>query len=234
MPDRVLIIDDDESLCRMLLDYLSQAGFEVLSRHTLADGLAEHRRHPADAIILDLMLPDGSGLGACVKLRESSAAPIIMLSARGGTTDRVIGLELGADDYIAKPFDPRELLARLRTVLRRGAAAPVPPTLRFGNLHIDTGARQVRLDGTPCTLTSYQFDILLALAERAGRVVTRGQLIDCIAGRSMESFDRSVDVHISSIRAAIEDNPRKPQRILTLRGVGYLFTRHQDEEAPAA
>jgi DNA-binding response OmpR family regulator len=226
---RILIIDDDARLCAMLEQYLSQAGYQVTSRHTAGDGLAEQRRASPDAIILDLMLPDGSGLDVCTRLRAVTGVPILMLTARGEPTDRVVGLELGADDYLPKPFDPRELLARLRTVLRRGAAT-VNPMLRFGRLEIDREARQVRLDGQPRPLTGHQFDILLALAERAGRVVSRGQLLEVVAGRGAEAFDRSIDVHVSNIRAAIEDNPKQPRRILTLRGAGYLFTRVQDED----
>jgi DNA-binding response OmpR family regulator len=226
---RILIIDDDARLCAMLEQYLSQAGYQVTSRHTAGDGLAEQRRASPDAIILDLMLPDGSGLDVCTRLRAVTGVPILMLTARGEPTDRVVGLELGADDYLPKPFDPRELLARLRTVLRRGAAT-VNPMLRFGRLEIDREARQVRLDGQPRPLTGHQFDILLALAERAGRVVSRGQLLEVVAGRVAEAFDRSIDVHVSNIRAAIEDNPKQPRRILTLRGAGYLFTRVQDED----
>jgi DNA-binding response OmpR family regulator len=227
---RILIIDDDARLCAMLEQYLSQAGYQVTSRHTAGDGLAEQRRASPDAIILDLMLPDGSGLDVCTRLRAVTGVPILMLTARGEPTDRVVGLELGADDYLPKPFDPRELLARLRTVLRRGAAT-VNPMLRFGRLEIDREARQVRVDGQPRPLTGHQFDILLALAERAGRVVSRGQLLEVVAGRGAEAFDRSIDVHVSNIRAAIEDNPKQPRRILTLRGAGYLFTRVQDDGA---
>jgi DNA-binding response OmpR family regulator len=226
----VLIIDDDERLCAMLDQYLSQSGYRVTARHTVADGLREQRLAAPDAIILDLMLPDGSGLDVCTQLRGHSGVPIIMLTARGEATDRVVGLELGADDYLPKPFDPRELLARLRTVLRRGSA-PVNAVLRFGRLEIDRESRQVRVDGDVRTLTGYQFDLLVALAERAGRVVSRGQLLDSVAGRPQEAFDRTIDVHVSHIRAAIEDNPRQPKRILTLRGAGYLFARVQDDGA---
>ena len=229
IPNHVLIVDDDERLCEMLARYLAQHGYQVSCRHTAREGLAEQRRLRPDAIILDLMLPDGDGLDVCTQLRASSAVPIIMLTARGDSTDRVVGLELGADDYLPKPFDPRELLARLRTVLRRGTA-PANPLLRFGRLEIDREARQVRVDGKPCALTGYQFDILLALAERAGRVVSRNQLLDAVAGRAGEAFDRTIDVHVSNIRAAIEDDAKHPKRILTLRGVGYLFPRAQDEE----
>ncbi len=231
IPNNILIVDDDERLCEMLAQYLSHHGYQVSCRHTAQDALAEQRRLQPDAIILDLMLPDGDGLDVCTRLRASSAVPIIMLTARGDSTDRVVGLELGADDYLPKPFDPRELLARLRTVLRRGAA-PVHPALRFGRLEIDREARQVRVDGQARTLTGYQFDLLLALAERAGRVVSRNQLLDAVAGRAAEAFDRTIDVHISNIRAAIEDDAKHPKRILTLRGVGYLFPRSQDDEEP--
>jgi len=227
MSQRILIIDDDARLCAMLEQYLGQAGYHVTSRHTAADGLAEQRRSSPDAVILDLMLPDASGLDLCPRLRETGGA-IIMLSARGEATDRIVGLELGADDYLPKPFEPRELLARLRTVLRRGAVAP-HQNLRFGRLEIDRDARQVRIDGEERAMTAYQFDILSALAERAGRVVSRSQLLDALHGRVLDPFDRSIDVHISGIRAAIEDDPRKPRRILTMRGVGYLFARVQDE-----
>jgi two-component system, OmpR family, phosphate regulon response regulator OmpR len=225
---RLLIIDDDERLCAMLAQYLDQAGYRVTAKHTAAEGLAEQKRHPSDAIILDLMLPDGSGLDVCTTLRATDPVPIIMLTARGEATDRVVGLELGAHDYLAKPFDARELLARVRTVLRRGAAA-VNPVLRFGRLEIDREARQVRIGDEPRALTAYQFDLLVALAERAGRVVSRNQLLDAVAGRALEAFDRTIDVHVSQIRAAIEDDPKKPKRILTLRGAGYLFARAQDE-----
>ena len=229
MSQRILIIDDDQRLCDMLVQYLSQSGYRVAAVHTAADGLAEQRRAPADAIILDLMLPDASGLDVCTRLRERSGVPIVMLTARGDAMDRVVGLELGADDYLPKPFEPRELLARLRTVLRRGEHA-VNPLLRFGRLEIDREARQVRIDGVARALTGHQFDILVALAERAGRVLSRAQLLDAIGGRTLETVDRTIDVHVSAIRAAIEDEPRQPRRILTLRGAGYLFTRVQDED----
>ena len=228
MAQRILLIDDDVRLCRMLEQYLAQGGYEVVARHTAADGLAEHRRRAPDAIILDLMLPDANGLDVCTRLRADAGTPILMLSARGEAADRIVGLELGADDYLPKPFEPRELLARLRTILRRGAT-PAHGVLRFGRLEIDRDARQVRVDGAERVLTAYQFDILLALAERAGRVVSRAQLLDALRGRALESFDRSIDVHVSGIRAAIEDDPKHPRRILTLRGVGYLFARVQDE-----
>jgi len=151
-----------------------------------------------------------------------------MLTARGEPMDRVVGLEVGADDYLAKPFEPRELQARLRAILRRKGSTTKAETLRFGRLEIDKGARLVRIDGEERTITSYQFALLLALAERAGRVLSRDALMDLLKGEKLEAFDRSVDVHISRIRAAIEDDVKKPRRILTVRGAGYVFARDQD------
>ena len=162
------------------------------------------------------------------KLRASSDVPILMLTARGEPMDKVVGLEIGADDYLAKPFEPRELQARLRAILRRKGTPTKSDMLRFGRLEIDKGARVVRVDGEERLITSYQFVLLLALAERAGRVLSRDALMDLLKGEKLEAFDRSVDVHISRIRAAIEDDPKKPRRILTVRGAGYVFARDQD------
>jgi DNA-binding response OmpR family regulator len=178
-------------------------------------------------VVLDLTLPDLDGLEVCRRLREGSDVPIVMLTARGEPTDRVVGLELGADDYLGKPFDPRELVARLRAVLRRRAPRP-GGVLRFGRLEIHPEAREVRLDGTVRPLTSHQFDLLLALAQSAGRALSREALMERVRGLGVEAFDRSIDVHVSRIRAAIEDDPRRPKRILTLRGAGYLFARDPD------
>ena len=230
MADRVLIIDDDRKLAGMLVEYLSARGFAVEARHDAKSGTARLRSHGAEAVILDVMLPDADGLSLCRELRAESDVPIVMLTARGEPTDRIVGLELGADDYLPKPFDPRELLARLRAVLRR-RRPPGTAVLRFGRLEIDAGAREVRVDGAPRALTSYQFDLLLALAESAGRAVSREALLDRMKGTDLEPFDRTIDVHVSRIRAAIEDDPRHPRRILTLRGVGYLFVRAQDDGA---
>ena len=152
-----------------------------------------------------------------------------MLTARGDATDRIIGLELGADDYLPKPFEPRELKARIKAILRRGLRTQAHlPTLQFGRLEIDREARDIRLDGHSREVTSYQFDLLVAMAERAGRVLSREQLMDLVKGEALEAFDRSIDVHISRLRAAIEDNPKQPRRIITLRGAGYIFARSQD------
>jgi DNA-binding response OmpR family regulator len=233
MAQSALIIDDDKRLGAMLSDYLCGAGFAVEARLDGRSGLAEAARRPYDVVILDLMLPDIDGFELCRRLRASSNVPIVMLTARGEETDRIVGLELGADDYLPKPFSPRELLARIRAVLRRqgGQLAGHPAALRFGRLEIDRAARTVHVAGADIALTSHQFDLLVALAERAGRVLSRDQLMDLVRGDTAEPFDRSIDVHISRIRAAIEDDPKHPRRIITVRGAGYVFARSQDEAA---
>ena len=234
MAERILMIDDDNRLAGMVTDYLGGAGFRVTVAGTGREGEALLKRETFDAVILDLMLPDADGLDLCRRLRATSDVPILTLTARGEPMDKVVGLEIGADDYLGKPFEPRELQARLRAVLRRKGSGGTAPTeiLRFGRLEIDKGARVVRVDGEERTITSYQFAILLALAERAGRVLSRDALMDVLKGEKLEAFDRSVDVHISRIRAAIEDDPKKPRRILTLRGTGYVFAKDQDRCPP--
>lgn len=234
MKTRLLLIDDDERLTGMLGDYLRQTGHEVEVAHSLSAGRLRLERGGCDAVVLDLMLPDGDGLDLCRELRASPrwrALPLLMLTARGEPLDRIVGLELGSDDYLAKPFEPRELLARLKALLRRAAPLADDDILRFGRLEVDPGGRQARLDGRPCELTSYQFDLLLVLARAPGRVLSRDQIMDALQGHSLDAFDRSIDVHVSRIRAAIEDDPRHPRRILTARGAGYLFARKQDAEA---
>ena len=229
MAERILMIDDDNRLAGMVQDYLGGAGFRVTVAGTGREGEALLKRETFDAVILDLMLPDADGLDLCRRLRTSTDVPILMLTARGEPMDKVVGLEIGADDYLAKPFEPRELQARLRAILRRkSGGGPKSEILRFGRLEIDKGARIVRIDGEERIITSYQFTILLVLAERAGRVLSREALMDLLKGEKLEAFDRSVDVHISRIRAAIEDDPKKPRRILTLRGTGYVFAKDQD------
>jgi DNA-binding response OmpR family regulator len=167
------------------------------------------------------------GLVVCRELRKRADTPVLMLTARGEPMDRVIGLELGADDYLPKPFEPRELLARLRALLRRAKAPAKARLLRFGRLDIDRDARAVRLDGIEKPLTSLQFALLVALAENAGRVLSRDALMDLVRGQPLEAFDRSIDVHVSRIRAAIEDDPKKPRRLITVRGAGYVFAKQQ-------
>ena len=228
MGERVLLIEDDSRLAAMVSEYLGKAGFHVVHAETGARGLALHGREPADVVILDLMLPDGDGLDICRQMRARSDSPILMLTARGDPMDRVVGLEMGADDYLPKPFEPRELLARLRAILRRRHVGPKADVLRYGRIEIDRGSREVRLDGFSRPLTGYQFALLLALAEHAGRVMSRDALMDLIKGEQMEAFDRSIDVHVSRIRAAIEDDPKKPRRVITVRGAGYVFAKAQD------
>jgi DNA-binding response OmpR family regulator len=227
LTDRVLMIDDDASLAGMLREYLAPLGVALTVAPTGASGLSLARRGGFDALILDLMLPDADGLELCRRIRADSAVPILMLTARGDEEDRIVGLELGADDYLPKPFNPRELLARLRALLRRRAGA-ASARLRFGRLEIDRDARVVRVDGEERPLTAYQFDLLCALAESAGRVLSRDALLDRVRGAGPEAYDRSIDVHISRIRGAIEDDPKRPRRILTIRGTGYVFAREQD------
>lgn len=228
MATRILLIEDDQRLGEMIKDYLAQTDFSVTIAMTGAKGIALQEREVFDALILDLMLPDMDGLDICKHIRKKSQIPILMLTARGDVMDRVIGLELGADDYLPKPFEPRELLARLKTILRRGTSVASAEVLTFGRLEIDKSSRTVSVEGVEKTLTSYQFSILVALAEHAGRVLTRDALMDFVKGEALEAFDRSIDVHISRIRAAIEDDAKAPRRIITLRGTGYVFAKEQD------
>jgi two-component system phosphate regulon response regulator OmpR len=229
MTERLLLIEDDTRLAEMVRDYLGEAGFRVSRAESGSAGLTMQALETFDAIVLDLMLPDIDGLEVCRQIRRrGSAIPILMLTARGDAMDRVVGLEIGADDYLPKPFEPRELLARLRAVLRRGKGEVASDVLRFGRLEIDRGAREIRLDGETRPLTSHQFGLLLTLAEHAGRVMSREALIDITKLEPLEAFDRSIDVHISRIRAAIEDDAKKPRRVITVRGAGYVFAKVQD------
>lgn len=236
MDTRILIIDDDESLAEMLTEYLTGRGLQVDARARARTGLEALSESQYDAVILDVMLPDGDGFEVCRRIREDSNVPVVMLTARGEETDRIVGLEIGADDYLPKPFSPRELLARLRAILRRSQTNEGEPdkgSLRFGRLEIDRDARVVAVEGERCTLTSHQFELLRVLAENAGRVLSRDQLMQNLRGQSLEAFDRSIDNHVSRIRAAIEDDPKNPRRLLTVRGAGYVFARSQDGDPDA-
>lgn len=234
MSARLLLIDDDARLTAMIGDYLRGNGYEVDAAGSLAAGRERLRHGVYDALVLDLMLPDGDGLDLTRELRADprlKRMPLLMLTARGEPLDRVVGLELGADDYLPKPFEPRELLARVKALLRR--AEPdhgADDVLRFGRLEIDLGARQARIDGKAADLTGHQFDLLVVLAQSAGRVLSRDQIMDALKGHPMEAFDRSIDVHVSRIRACIEDDPKCPKRVLTVRGSGYVFARKQDAD----
>jgi len=237
MADRVLMIEDDLRLAEMLVRYLGDNGFALTARHDAGSGLRALASEEYAAVILDVMLPDLDGFEVCRRIRAQSTVPILMLTARGDPTDRVVGLELGADDYLPKPFEPRELVARLRAILRRAGTQAGStgtgrtPPLRFGRLEIDRDAHVVRVDGKACELTSYQFELLRVLAENAGRVLSRDAIMDRLGGGTVSAFDRSIDVHVSRIRAAIENDPKNPRRILTVRGAGYLFARSQDQDA---
>ncbi|MBX9613547.1 MAG: response regulator transcription factor [Burkholderiales bacterium] len=238
MSAQLLMIEDDSRLAGMVGEYLGQSGYAFAHAVDGLTGLAHLQGDtgaPApDLVILDLMLPDIDGLEVCRRIRamqgDRAQVPVLMLTAKGDPMDRIIGLEIGADDYLPKPFEPRELLARVRAILRRRVegAAPTLKTLQFGSLEIDRDARTVAVAGKACELTSYQFDLLIALAERAGRVLTRDQIMEAVRGRELEAFDRSIDVHMGRIRAAIEADAKNPKRILTVRGVGYVFAKQQD------
>lgn len=235
---RLLMIEDDARLAHMVQTYLGQSGFDVTHAADGEQGLAQLSLVQPDLVILDLMMPGIDGLEVCRRIRalgnEQARVPVLMLTAKGDPMDRIIGLELGADDYLPKPFEPRELLARVRAVLRRrseggtGSASRTTPVLRFGSLEIDRDGRTVTVGEQPADLTSYQFDLLVAMAERAGRVLTRDQIMEAVRGRELEAFDRSIDVHIGRIRGAIEVDSKNPKRILTVRGVGYVFAKQQD------
>ena len=235
MNQQLLMIEDDARLADMVSAYLGQSGYLVTHAGDAQSGLTHLQANGSDLVILDLMLPDMDGLEVCRRIRALPGAvgrtPVLMLTAKGDPMDRIIGLEMGADDYLPKPFEPRELLARIRAVLRRQGDGPVSSNgtvLHFGSLEIDRDARAVSVAGVACDLTSYQFDLLAALAERAGRVLTREQIMEAVRGRELEAFDRSIDVHMGRIRAAIEVDAKNPKRILTVRGVGYVFARQQD------
>ena len=228
MAQRILLIEDDSRLAAMLAEYLGEAGYRVSVAPAGGAGMQMLEREPYDALVLDLSLPDIDGLELCRRLRARHDLPVLMLTARGDAADRIVGLELGADDYLPKPFEPRELLARLRAILRRNRAQGKNDILRFGRLEIDRDARVVRVDGVEKGVTSYQFALLNALAEHAGRVLSREALMDLVKGEPLEAFDRSIDVHVSRLRAAIGDDPRRPRRIITVRGAGYVFAKAQD------
>ena len=227
-PARILLIDDDRKLCRLVRDYLTPMGYAVEPVHDGAEGAKLALAEPWDAIILDVMLPGLDGLEVLRRLRQESAVPVLMLTARSDEADRIVGLELGADDYLPKTFSPRELLARLRAVLRRaqGTNLPGPEPLTeisVQDLKIQVEARSATLSGEPLVLTPVEFELLLVLARAKGRVKSREQLVDEIRDRAYEVFDRSVDVHISALRRKLGDDAKEPRYIRTLRAAGYMM-----------
>jgi two-component system, OmpR family, phosphate regulon response regulator OmpR len=226
---RLLLVEDEPALARGLADNFRAEGYEVRQVARGDDAAAAVSAFRPDVLLLDIALPGRSGLDVLRELRQAGErVPVLMLTARGEALDRIVGLEIGADDYLPKPFEPRELLARLKALLRRANRRALPSVLRFGRLEIDRDARSVRLDGVERSITSLQFDLLVTLAESAGRVLSREALMDLMKGQKLEAFDRSIDVHVSRIRAAIEDDVKKPRRIITVRGAGYVFAKQQN------
>lgn len=227
---KILIIDDDKKLCQLVADYLEPMGYDVEASHNGTQGLQMILEGDYHAVILDVMMPGMDGFEVLKRLRKESDIPVLMLTARGEETDRIVGLEMGADDYLPKTFSSRELLARLRAVTRRyfisesqAASEATDKILIFGDLQIEQNSRMVRLNAKTLNLTPVEYDLLTSLARSAGRVLTRDQLLDAVAGRSYDVFDRSVDVHISSLRRKLGDDPRNPRFIQTVRTAGYMF-----------
>ena len=226
---QTLIVDDDEKFCRLLREYLRPFGFQVSEAHNGLSGLRQLSESHFDVIILDLMLPGMNGLEVLRSLGPHRRVPILMLTARGDEPDRIVGLEMGADDYLPKTASPREILAHLRAITRRANGRErieeEPKEIRNGDLSIDAAARAATLRGKSIPLTSFEFDLLLALARSAGRIRTRDQLLQEIASRPQSNFDRSIDVHISSLRRKLQDDPRDPAFIVTVRNTGYMMRR---------
>jgi DNA-binding response OmpR family regulator len=225
MPHRVLLIDDDERLHGLIAGYLEDNGFSVTIAHDGQAGLSKLAETTFDAVLLDIMMPGMNGLEVCRRIRQNTRIPVLMLTAKGDEADRVVGLELGADDYIAKPFSPRELLARLRAVLRRVSPDAMSEELVVSGIRIVPASRQVTAQGKVIELTGIEFDILVALASRHGRVVTRESLLDLAGRAGVTVGDRTVDVHISHLRQKLGDDSRSPRLIKTVRGVGYVFAK---------
>lgn len=234
-PFRVLIIDDDQKLCALVRDYLAPHGYTVSSAFNGPSGLDMIRTGNFGAVILDVMLPGMDGFEVLKALRRDHDIPVLMLTSRGDETDRIVGLEMGADDYIPKTFSTRELLARLRAVIRRTqtstavARSGTDQVLEISGLKIDHPSRTARLNGQPVELTPVEFELLYQLAKSVGRVLSRDQLLDRVAGRDYDVFDRSIDVHISSLRRKLDDDPKAPRFIKTVRSVGYMFVDQNQE-----
>jgi DNA-binding response OmpR family regulator len=224
MTQTILVVDDEPKITRLLSDYLENAGFRVVTAHDGPGALSRTEHERPDLIVLDLMLPGMDGLDVARELRRRGDVPIIMLTARVEETDRLIGLELGADDYVTKPFSPREVVARVRAVLRRAGGAQEPPDLvRAGDVVVDLRGHQASVGGRVLDLTPTEFDLLIVLAANPGQVFTRGQLLDRLRGVSLESYERAIDAHVGNLRRKLEDDPRQPCRVVTVYGVGYKF-----------
>lgn len=220
---RVLVIDDDERLNALLTRYMDRFGFSVCSSTDPKSGLRMLKSDPPEIVILDVMLPEMDGFAVCRKVRETSRVPIIMLTARGDVMDRILGLELGADDYLAKPFEPRELVARVQAVLRRGVGTDNEERLRIGDLDVDGATRSAHVRGRDLGLTTAEFELLALLVRNPGRVLSRERILDGTRGIDWEAYDRSIDVLISRLRQKLGDNARRPAYIRTVRSAGYVF-----------
>jgi DNA-binding response OmpR family regulator len=231
---RILIIDDDVKLCRLVKDYLAPFGFTVDAAHTGPDRLEKLKNSDADAVILDVMMPGMDGFSVLKEIRQTSNVPVLMLTALGDESDRIVGLEIGADDYLPKTFSTRELLARLRAVTRRAQMSATEKDgevqeISFKDIYINSATREVTQSGKPLALTALEFDLLFCLVRSAGRIMDRDKLLDEIAGRSYDVFDRSIDVHISLLRKKLGDDPKNPRYIKTVRSVGYMFVPESEE-----
>jgi two-component system, OmpR family, response regulator CpxR len=233
--ERILIIDDDFELCTLVSEYLATEGFRVEAVHDGETGLQRATAGNYLLIVLDVMLPGMSGFDVLRRLRATSRIPVLLLTARGEDVDRIVGLEIGADDYLPKPFNPRELVARIRAILRRAAAdpkslgAPQPPEIiRVGDIELDPATRTVRHAGDPVELTSVEFNLLEVLLREAGRVVTREQLVSAVLSRKFSPFDRSIDMHVSKVRKKLGDTNGEEEHIKTVRGVGYILARPRE------
>jgi len=225
-----LLIDDDEDLTALLSEFLGRFGFSTRAAATPEEGLRLLKAWPPDVVILDVMLPGMDGFAVCRKIRETSRVPIIMLTARGDVMDRIVGLELGADDYLPKPFEPRELVARMQAVLRRGKPAEAAERLRVGPLELDWLARTAKLGQRAIDLTTAEFELLGLFVRNRGRVLTRDRIMEHTRGTDCEAFDRSIDVLVSRLRNKLGDDPRRPRFIKTVHGSGYTFVGAGDEQ----
>jgi DNA-binding response OmpR family regulator len=226
---RAILIDDDERLNALVTSYLQRFGVSVRSFSHPEQGFRALKDDSTDIVILDVMLPDIDGFTLCRKIREFSRVPIVMLTARGDVTDRIVGLDLGADDYLAKPFEPRELLARIQAVLRRGGPGEQGERIRIGGLEVNWGKRSAAIDGRDLALTSAEFELLGVLVRNRGRVLSRDRIMDQTRGVDWDVFDRSIDIHISRLRQKLGDDPKHPAFIRTVRGSGYVFVGGDDE-----
>jgi len=221
----ILVVEDEMKIARLVRDYLEHAGFDVIITGDGGAALASARGAKPDLVVLDLGLPGLDGLDVTRELRRSSNVPIVILTARGDEADRIVGLELGADDYVVKPFSPKELVARVRAVLRRTevARAGPPEVLRVADIEVDVPRLRVSVRGRPVDLTPTEFQLLATLVREPGRVFTRGQLLDAVHGVAIESYERAIDAHVKNIRKKIEPTPGRPRYLLTVHGVGYRF-----------